>query len=303
VSLTFLAPPCLFRAKLYSRETDTCTASCINSPLESFCSGLPFSVACPRWSYDAVSCGHHPISPLCVLMGAAEDVDCRPGSTFSPGRRLAVATDGLGSSSVNISSAGGGGFAGSGVRLLELLAAASAHLWLMVKTPSSQLLALFLVSLCYGIEEMRGGLERLGEDLVNSVLFWERCSGCLAPRRGDAGWSLFQGLSLDLSYCQLQLTPVSSLPHSPGGAGCPTGSESSNLCRHCHAGWLPTNLCLSLTSLSWRWTPPCGHPPRTGLATLGHLKQPMQPKTVVRRAAPGVGANGDTKAQAPPAEL
>lgn len=164
---------------------------------------------------------------------------------------------------------------------------ASACPWLMVRPQAASSLPCSMFSLHYSIKEMGGGLERLGRiwRAVWSLgrVLWLLGSGCLTPRKGDAVW----GLSLGSSCCWLQLTSVSSLPHSPGGAGCPTGSENSNLCRHCHAGWLPTNLCLSLTSLSWHWTPPCGHPPRTGLTTLGHLKQPMQPKTVVRRAAPG----------------
>lgn len=187
-----------------------------------------------------------------------------------------------------------GGWAGSGVRLLELPLVAHG------KAPGSQPLALFLVVLRYSTEEMRGGLDRLGEDLVSSVLFWAGCSGCLAGK-GDAGWSLSLALSLALSCCCYSGL-LSSLPHSPGGAACPTGSESSNSCRRCPVGWPPTHLCLSLMSLSWRWTPPCGRPPRTGLVTLGHLKQPMPPKTVVR-TAPRVGSSGSTKAQVPPAGL
>lgn len=87
-----------------------------------------------------------------------------------------MATDGLGSSSVDlwdISSAGGGGLCRE---RCQTLGATPCGLFLSLahsKAPSSQLLALFLISLRHGIEEIRGGLESLGKDLVSSMLFWE----------------------------------------------------------------------------------------------------------------------------------
>lgn len=107
---------------------------------------------------------------------------CRPDSTLSPGRRPAVATVGLGSSSVDlwdIFSTGGGRLCRE---RCQASGATPCGLCLSLahgKAPSSQLLALFHVSLHCSIKEMRGGLGRLGKDLC-SVVFWEGCSGCLA---------------------------------------------------------------------------------------------------------------------------
>lgn len=107
---------------------------------------------------------------------------CRPDSTLSPGRRPAVATVDLGSTSVDLRDV----FSTGGGRLCrercQAFGATPCGLCLSLahgKALSSQLLALFHVSLHYSMKEMRGGLERLGEDLVSSVVFWEGCSDCL----------------------------------------------------------------------------------------------------------------------------